>query len=153
MRYKYKVTVYLSYYRIKIILFLLILKVNSLIKILLDKAINLFSVIVFDNRGIGSTTIGSKNFTIDEFAVDSAGLLDSIEISKSDIRIFYGRNDCSAINIDIADASNQKTKSIVTRIEPYLNPVIVSIYISANKIHHNTDQHHGIEYGCILHTI
>ncbi|MGI9012264.1 MAG: alpha/beta fold hydrolase [Nitrososphaeraceae archaeon] len=35
------------------------------------------TVIVFDNRGIGSTTIGSKNFTIDQFAVDSAGLLDS----------------------------------------------------------------------------
>ena len=51
------------------------------------------TVIVFDNRGIGSTTIGSKNFTIDQFAVDSAGLLDSIEISKSDIRIFYGWND------------------------------------------------------------
>ena len=75
------------------------------------------TVIVFDNRGIGSTTIGSKNFTIDQFAIDSAGLLDSIEISKSDIRIFYGWNNCSAINIDIEDASNQKTKSIITRIE------------------------------------
>jgi pimeloyl-ACP methyl ester carboxylesterase len=26
------------------------------------------TVIVFDNRGIGNTTIGSKNFTIDQFA-------------------------------------------------------------------------------------
>jgi pimeloyl-ACP methyl ester carboxylesterase len=29
------------------------------------------TVIVFDNRGIGNTTVGSKNFTIDQFAVDS----------------------------------------------------------------------------------
>jgi pimeloyl-ACP methyl ester carboxylesterase len=43
------------------------------------------TVIVFDNRGIGNTTIGSKNFTIDEFAKDSAWLLDSLKINKSDV--------------------------------------------------------------------
>ena len=42
-------------------------------------------VIVFDNRGIGNTTIGSKNFTIDQFAKDSAGLLDTLKINKSDV--------------------------------------------------------------------
>ena len=29
------------------------------------------TIIVFDNRGIGNTTIGTKNFTIDQFAADS----------------------------------------------------------------------------------
>jgi pimeloyl-ACP methyl ester carboxylesterase len=43
------------------------------------------TVIVFDNRGIGNTTVGSKNFTIEQFAVDSAGLLDVLKINKSDI--------------------------------------------------------------------
>jgi pimeloyl-ACP methyl ester carboxylesterase len=43
------------------------------------------TVIVFDNRGIGNTTIGSKNFTIEQFATDSAGLLDALKINKSDI--------------------------------------------------------------------
>jgi pimeloyl-ACP methyl ester carboxylesterase len=43
------------------------------------------TVIVFDNRGIGNTTVGSKNFTIDQFAADSVGLLDAIEINKSDV--------------------------------------------------------------------
>jgi pimeloyl-ACP methyl ester carboxylesterase len=43
------------------------------------------TVIVFDNRGIGNTTVGSKNFTIDQFAVDSAALFDAINISKLDI--------------------------------------------------------------------
>ena len=43
------------------------------------------TVIVFDNRGIGNTTIGSKNFTIEQFAADSAGLLDALKINKSDV--------------------------------------------------------------------
>jgi pimeloyl-ACP methyl ester carboxylesterase len=43
------------------------------------------TVIVFDNRGIGNTTIGSKNFTIEQFAADTAGLLDALKINKSDV--------------------------------------------------------------------
>ena len=33
------------------------------------------SVIVFDSRGIGNTTLGNKPFTISQFANDTAGLL------------------------------------------------------------------------------
>ena len=43
------------------------------------------TVIVFDNRGIGNTTVGSKNFSIAQFATDSAGLLDALKINKSDV--------------------------------------------------------------------
>ena len=43
------------------------------------------TVIVFDNRGIGNTTVGSKNFSIDQFANDGKGLLDALKINKSDI--------------------------------------------------------------------
>ena len=43
------------------------------------------TVIVFDNRGIGNTTVGSKNFTIEQFAADSAELLDALKINKSDV--------------------------------------------------------------------
>jgi pimeloyl-ACP methyl ester carboxylesterase len=43
------------------------------------------TVIIFDNRGIGNTTIGSKNFTIEQFATDSAGLLDALKINKSNV--------------------------------------------------------------------
>ena len=43
------------------------------------------TVIVFDSRGIGNTTIGSKNFTIDQFAADNVGLLDALKINKSDV--------------------------------------------------------------------
>ena len=43
------------------------------------------TVIIFDNRGIGNTTIGSKNFTIEQFAADSARLLDVLKINKSNV--------------------------------------------------------------------
>ena len=40
------------------------------------------SVIVFDSRGIGNTTLGNKPFTITQFANDTAGLLDALKINK-----------------------------------------------------------------------
>lgn len=43
------------------------------------------TVIIFDNRGVGNTTAGSKNFTIEQFAADSAGLLDALDIPKFDV--------------------------------------------------------------------
>ena len=36
------------------------------------------TVIVFDNRGVGNTTIGSQPYTIDQLANDTAGLLDAL---------------------------------------------------------------------------
>jgi pimeloyl-ACP methyl ester carboxylesterase len=43
------------------------------------------SVIVFDNRGIGETTVGTKPFSIEQFANDTAGLLDALHIEKADV--------------------------------------------------------------------
>ncbi len=43
------------------------------------------TVIVFDNRGIGNTTSGVKKFSISQFANDTAGLLDALNVSKADI--------------------------------------------------------------------
>src|SRR5215204_7600025 len=43
------------------------------------------TVIVFDNRGIGETTVGTKPFSIDQFANDTAGLLDALQIEKADV--------------------------------------------------------------------
>ena len=43
------------------------------------------TVIVFDNRGVGNTTIGSKPFTIEQLANDTAGLLDALKIQKADV--------------------------------------------------------------------
>jgi pimeloyl-ACP methyl ester carboxylesterase len=43
------------------------------------------TVIVFDQRGIGNTTAGSKPYTIEQLANDTAGLLDALKIPKADV--------------------------------------------------------------------
>jgi pimeloyl-ACP methyl ester carboxylesterase len=44
-----------------------------------------YSVTIFDNRGAGNTTAGIKQFSISQFAKDTAGLLDALKISKADV--------------------------------------------------------------------
>src|ERR671921_2789130 len=43
------------------------------------------TVIVFDQRGIANTTIGSKPYTYQQLANDAAGLLDALKIPKVDV--------------------------------------------------------------------
>ena len=40
------------------------------------------TVIVFDNRGVGNTTVGNTPFSIVRFANDTPGLLDALKIHK-----------------------------------------------------------------------
>jgi pimeloyl-ACP methyl ester carboxylesterase len=43
------------------------------------------TVIVFDSRGLGNTTMGSKPYTSQQLATDAAGLLDALKIPKADV--------------------------------------------------------------------
>ena len=43
------------------------------------------TVIVFDQRGIGNTTAGSKQYSMQQLANDTAGLLDALNIQKADV--------------------------------------------------------------------
>jgi pimeloyl-ACP methyl ester carboxylesterase len=43
------------------------------------------TVIVFDQRGIANTTAGSKPYTYQQLANDTAGLLDALKIPKADV--------------------------------------------------------------------
>jgi pimeloyl-ACP methyl ester carboxylesterase len=43
------------------------------------------SGIIFDNRGAGESTVGTKEFSINQFANDTLGLLDALKIEKADI--------------------------------------------------------------------
>ena len=43
------------------------------------------TVIIFDNRGVGNTTTGAKPFSIQQFANDTAGLLDGLKLQKVDV--------------------------------------------------------------------
>jgi pimeloyl-ACP methyl ester carboxylesterase len=53
--------------------------------VLSELAANNHTVIVFDNRGMGETTVGIKPFSIEQFANDTAGLLDALQIEKTDV--------------------------------------------------------------------
>jgi pimeloyl-ACP methyl ester carboxylesterase len=42
-------------------------------------------VFIFDNRGVGNTSAGTKQFSIDLFANDTAGLMNALKIQKADV--------------------------------------------------------------------
>jgi pimeloyl-ACP methyl ester carboxylesterase len=44
-----------------------------------------YRVIIFENRGVGESTVGTKEFSISQFANDTLGLLDALRISKADV--------------------------------------------------------------------
>lgn len=44
-----------------------------------------YQVIVFDNRGMGKTTTGTRTFTIEQFADDTAGLMDALGIDQAHV--------------------------------------------------------------------
>ena len=43
------------------------------------------TVIVFDSRGLGNTTMGSKPYNYQQLANDAAGLLDALKLPKTDV--------------------------------------------------------------------
>ena len=43
------------------------------------------TVIIFDNRGVGNTTVGTNSFSISQFANDTVGLLDALDIQRADV--------------------------------------------------------------------
>ena len=52
---------------------------------LLETLASNHTVIIFNNRGIGNTTSGSERFSIEQFANDTAGLLEALNIKKADV--------------------------------------------------------------------
>lgn len=44
-----------------------------------------FQVIIFDNRGMGESTVGEKEFSIEQFSDDTVGLLDALKIEKAHV--------------------------------------------------------------------
>src|SRR5919199_2146600 len=46
-------------------------------------------VIIFDNLGIDQSTVGTKDFLINQFANDTIGLLDALKIGRADILGIY----------------------------------------------------------------
>ena len=52
---------------------------------LLDALAARYQVIVFDNRGMGLTEAGARDFSLEQFADDTAGLLDALGVPQADV--------------------------------------------------------------------
>ena len=51
--------------------------------LLLEKLISAnYRVIIFENRGVGESTAGTKEFSISQFANDTSGLLDALRYKQ-----------------------------------------------------------------------
>ena len=68
------------------------------------------TVIVFDSRGIGNTTAGSKPYSMQLLANDTAGLLDALNIDKADV---FGYSLGSFIAQQFAVMYPEKTNSLI----------------------------------------
>jgi pimeloyl-ACP methyl ester carboxylesterase len=44
-----------------------------------------YKVIIFENRGVGESTAGTKEFSIDQFTNDTVGLINALKINKTDV--------------------------------------------------------------------
>ena len=65
------------------------------------------TVIAFDSRGIGNTTAGSKPYTMQQLANDTAGLLDALKIPKADVMGYsLGSNIAQAFTISYPEKVN-----------------------------------------------
>jgi pimeloyl-ACP methyl ester carboxylesterase len=68
------------------------------------------TVIIFDNRGAGESTMGTRGFSISQFANDTAGLLDALKIDKADV---FGHSMGSFIAQELALMSPERINSLV----------------------------------------
>jgi pimeloyl-ACP methyl ester carboxylesterase len=68
------------------------------------------TVIIFDNRGAGESTKGTRVFSIGQFANDTAGLLDALKIDKADV---LGHSMGSFIAQELALMNPERINSLV----------------------------------------
>jgi pimeloyl-ACP methyl ester carboxylesterase len=68
------------------------------------------TVIIFDNRGAGESSMGTKEYSITQLANDTAGLLDALKIEKADI---LGHSMGSFIAQELALMSPDRINSLI----------------------------------------
>lgn len=89
------------------------------------------TVIIFDNRGIGNTSAGHKNFTINQFAQDTIGLMNALQINKTDI---MGFSMGSYIAQDIALTDPEKINKLVIYASVCGGPESTPLHENLTKI-------------------
>jgi len=69
-----------------------------------------FKLIVFDNRGMGNTEVGQREFTIQQFADDTAGLMDALGIDSAHV---YGQSMGGFVAQELALRHPQRVRTLV----------------------------------------
>src|SRR5215217_5386332 len=69
-----------------------------------------YTVIIFDNRGTGESTAGTKEFSISQFANDTVGLIEALKIDKADV---LGWSMGSFIAQELALTNPDKVSSLI----------------------------------------
>ena len=69
-----------------------------------------YKVIIFENRGVGESTVGTKEFSISQFANDTSGLLDALRISKADV---LGWSEGGFIALQLALTNPDKVDNLI----------------------------------------
>jgi pimeloyl-ACP methyl ester carboxylesterase len=115
--------------------------------VLINRLASNHTVITFDNRGIGNTTLGNREFSIPQFAHDTTGLMEALKINQADILgwsmggmiaqelaisdpekvnklIIYasicGGNDSVPPNNEVLNAYSNQTENTTKRLEKFL---------------------------------
>jgi len=68
------------------------------------------TVIIFDNRGVGNTTTGTKPFSVQQLSNDTTGLLEALKIQKADI---LGHSLGSAVAQQLAVTHPEKVNRLI----------------------------------------
>ena len=89
------------------------------------------TVIIFDNRGIGNTSTGHKDFTVNQFAQDTIGLMNALHINKTDI---MGFSMGSYIAQDIALTNPEKINKLIIYASVCGGPESTSLHENLTKI-------------------
>ncbi len=78
--------------------------------VLLQNLSSQYRVIIFDNRGVGTTSDSGAEYSIPLFARDTAGLMDALHISRADV---LGWSMGGNIALELAVDYPEKVKSLV----------------------------------------
>ena len=89
------------------------------------------TVIIFDNRGIGNTGTGYKNFNVNQFAQDTIGLMNALHINKTDI---MGFSMGGYIAQDIALTNPEKISKLVVYAPVCGGPESTPLHENLTKI-------------------
>ena len=102
--------------------------------LLIERLASNYSVIAFNNRGVGNTTSGQESFSIKQFAIDTFGLLDVLNISKAHV---LGHSMGGMIALELALMQPERVSKLIISASFCGKSESIPNYIDRQKIQSN----------------